>query len=76
MDTRKALLLLIAVVILVAGVYVYKAQKASQPTTTSTTGSVVCGPDEYSCPCATGNYCLRRGAMCLTPTSACPTPAQ
>ncbi len=33
---------------------------------------VVCSATEHSCPCATGNYCLFRGAMCLNPASACP----
>lgn len=32
----------------------------------------VCTGLQHSCPCATGNYCLAQGAMCLNPTSACP----
>jgi hypothetical protein len=40
---------------------------------TPASNTVVCSATEHSCPCATGNYCLFRGAMCLNPTSACPT---
>jgi|GEM_PF-4806373 len=31
-----------------------------------------CPTGQYSCACATGNYCLKMGAMCLNPSSACP----
>ncbi len=31
-----------------------------------------CPTGQYACACATGSYCLRMGAMCLTPTSPCP----
>jgi hypothetical protein len=43
------------------------AAAASAPMTTVCTGT------DHSCPCATGNYCLFMGAMCLSPASACPT---
>jgi hypothetical protein len=39
---------------------------------TPVTAPVICSATEHSCPCATGNYCLFRGGMCLNPTSACP----
>jgi predicted lipoprotein with Yx(FWY)xxD motif len=41
------------------------------PSNNPTTANV-CPAGQYSCPCATGNYCLRMGAMCLTPSSPCP----
>jgi hypothetical protein len=31
----------------------------------------VCEPTQHSCPCATGHYCLRMGALCLQPQAAC-----
>jgi hypothetical protein len=34
----------------------------------------VCEPTQHSCPCATGQYCLRMGALCLQPQAACPSP--
>ena len=35
-------------------------------------GSLVCGPNEHVCACATGSYCLFAGAECIAPTSPCP----
>lgn len=32
----------------------------------------ICNLNQHSCPCATGSYCLSRGAACLTPSSTCP----
>ncbi len=50
--------------------------KNTTNTATTTTNvpqnTVTCAPTEHVCPCATGNYCLRMGAMCLSPESACP----
>lgn len=66
MTTRKWILLIVAVLILVAAIFAYKREA------TGTQSGPVCGPTQYECPCATGHYCLQRGAMCLTPTSACP----
>ena len=31
-----------------------------------------CTAGEYACVCATGSYCLQRGAACRTPDSECP----
>ena len=46
---------------------ILKSFKFTEPGAATT-----CGPTEYSCPCATGNYCAGGGATCLTPTSVCP----
>ena len=48
---------------------------ADCPTTTpvpSVPTVSVCGASQHSCPCTTGSYCLAMGAMCISPTSACP----
>jgi Ice-binding-like/Putative peptidoglycan binding domain len=37
------------------------------------TTTVVCSTTQHSCPCATGNYCLFMGAMCVNPATSCPT---
>ncbi len=44
----------------------------SDSTFTVVSQTISCAATEYSCPCATGNYCLRRGAACISPASACP----
>lgn len=42
---------------------------------TSVPAKPECPSNEYSCACATGSYCLQRGAMCLSPNSPCPNSA-
>jgi Ice-binding-like/Putative peptidoglycan binding domain len=42
------------------------------PTSTPNPTMVTCQTTEHSCPCATGNYCLFMGAMCVSPATACP----
>ncbi len=47
------------------------------PTPAPTPTPAMCSGTDHSCQCATGNYCLFSGAMCVSPTSPCPvsTPA-
>ena len=66
MTLRRIILLVIAVILLGAAIFAYKREA------TGTTTGPTCSPTQYQCPCATGYYCLQRGAMCLAPTSACP----
>jgi hypothetical protein len=32
-----------------------------------------CPPRSHVCQCATGTYCLYLGAMCMSPSTPCPT---
>ncbi|HET9641418.1 MAG TPA: hypothetical protein VFP46_01035, partial [Candidatus Paceibacterota bacterium] len=57
----------IAILALAAGIFVYNKEATGR-----SSAGLACAADEYSCPCATGSYCLKRGAMCLAPTAACP----
>jgi hypothetical protein len=36
-------------------------------------GDPVCTATQHSCACATGSYCLMRGAACISSSSPCPT---
>lgn len=66
MPTRKWVLLVAGAIVLGIAIFAYKREA------TGTQSGPVCGPTEYECACTTGHYCLARGALCLTPTSACP----
>ena len=45
---------------------------APNPAPSNPTTANACPAGQYACACATGSYCLRMGAMCLSPSSPCP----
>jgi len=71
----KKIIFLGSLLLILSGCASVDSSQVSQtppPPSSNPPPAVSCPDGEYTCACATGSYCLKKGAMCINPSSPCP----